>query len=496
MRAVTDTLSPSSSSSWRLPMNKRKAKSRPTSMTHDDNDDAASAYTVDSSKASGSSLFTSLFAKKGSHAKYGKENASMHDLSSSSSTGPKPSRSTPIAPFNRSPRMWLQNADRTKRHSSDSMDKQGNEQLPPPSLPLPELSATPNDEDYFGFGSVGASDLLMNTTASRYSVLSKPTPIKKNAATITALSDDTSDNIISSNKRLSSNNKYYLSVDPLLEEAATSMDDVMDTLVKVLEKSNEAVETDAAAPSIVPPPRKQSIPKHAKKDSTSSRNSRNDMSAVTLPVERSKSSSSTTSSSASASSSSPPLVPASSSSSNNNGQGLSSFWRAHTFSARRPGQQQQSSNHSQRTSKKKHEPSLPPLNLQSNNPPTSRASSTRTRSASNASAASRHSVASSSSPTTISSPSSQTSSRNGWSSFDLQSRPNTSLFSASVPSLALSPKERTQFMEQPKIDPAVFLSDPEPKAGVNDLPLTQRILRCLVDGGYLTDKLYVPKQLW
>ena len=126
MRALTEGLSAAattvsssgSSSAWRLGMGgRRKAKSRPTSMIHHDDtsDDAASAYTMDSTKTS-ASLFTSLFAKKGLQSKYNlsKENTSSDDLSSSpclalpTDNGPKPSKSTPISPFHRSPRTWLQ----------------------------------------------------------------------------------------------------------------------------------------------------------------------------------------------------------------------------------------------------------------------------------------------------------------------------------------------------------------------------------------------------
>ncbi|KAI8139468.1 hypothetical protein BJV82DRAFT_253122 [Fennellomyces sp. T-0311] len=460
MQAITEAISPASSSSspWRLPMGKRKTKSRPTSIVHDDNDDAASAYTIDSAKTTASgSLFASLFAKKGLHAKYSKDYASTHDLSSSS--GPKPSRSTPIAPFNRSPRMWLQQ-DRKKRHSSDFVDKQGNEQLPPPSLPLPELATTPNNGDYFDLGSVGASDLLLKESSSRYSVLRKSSHVTKETPAEKSNSNNEKRSSIVSKLSVTHDSENVTHT-----STQTKVNDAMDTLAKVLEEAEpvspplpESTSGLAAEPEFVPPPRKQSMPKrHSKKDS-------HDSATVVADEEDRRST---------------PLVP---SNSNNNGQGLSSFWRSHTFSTRRTNQQ--------RSSKKKQEPSLPPLNLQNS-------SSTRTRSSSNASATSRKSAASSSSPTSVSSPSSQTSSRNGWSSFDMQSRPNTLLFSASMPSLVLSPKERTQFSSsEPKIDPAVFMGSPEPHAGVNDLPLTQRILRCLVDGGHLTDRLYVPKQLW
>ncbi|KAI7854571.1 hypothetical protein BDC45DRAFT_129770 [Circinella umbellata] len=546
MRAVTEGLSTAAASSsgsspWRLGMGgKRKTKSRPTSMIqHDDNsDDAASAYTMDSTKTT-TSLFTSLFAKKGLQSKYNlsKENPSSVDLSSSpflplpSDNGPKPSKSTPISPFHRSPRTWLQQ-DRKKRHSSDLMDKQGKinsnnnnsndnnstEQLPPPSLPLPALSETQNNEDYFDLGSLGASDLLLNSPTSRYSALAR----KKSISTTTKKNQEDEEQ-----KKKESQEKHkkriskYVGIDLILEDTTNMMDDTMDVLEKLMEEqktqqSNNEITVDEqhyddhhdddnnnddpSTPSIIPPPRKQSIPNKQQQQYTD-KDSCNDYCFLsTVEEECSKSSSSirtstTTSSLLSrSSSSSPPLVPVASTSTtsnHNNGQGLSSFWRAHTFSTRRSNNQQQKQN-------KKHEPNLPPLNLQKTNPPpptSSRASSTRTRSTSNASVTSRQST--SSSPTTISSPSSQMSNhRNGWSSFDLQSRPNTALFNSSVPSLALSPKDRIHFFDPPKIDPDVFLSEPEPKAGVNDLPLIQRISRCLVEGGYLTDKLYIPKQIW
>ncbi|KAI9248830.1 hypothetical protein BDA99DRAFT_226352 [Phascolomyces articulosus] len=559
MRAITEGLSTSASSSpsssWRLGKGgKRRAKSRPTSMVHDESDDAASAYTVDSTKTT-TSLFTSLFAKKGLNAKHNKENPTMqhHDLSSSVTlnSGPKPSKSTPIAPFSRSPRTWLPQADRKKRHSSDSMDKQGNEQLPPPSLPLPELSSTPNNqEDYFDLGSLGASDLLLNAPSSRYSALHTTTATTKATTTKNDGREGGREKNGQDNNHYKNRVNQYVGIDLILEEDPTNMNDTMDMLAKVMNESNHddmgdttcSSEDTSTAPLIVPPPRKQSITS-TKQTTTTEKDHRDDYYFLSTVEEEhcSKSSSSagstTTSSSLSlpSTTSSPPLAPvpcpstsSSTNNNNNNGQGLSSFWRAHTFSTRRsahsssaqsppqspPPSSSSSLSSRKKNNNKKHEPSLPPLHLpknsNNNHPPppanSSRASSTRTRSTSNASAKSRQSVASASSPTTLSSPSSQSSNRNGWSSFDLQSRSNnynnnnnnppSSLFNASVASLALSPKERTQFFDPPKIDPAVFLSEPEPKAGVNDLPLTQRILKCLVEGGYLTDRLYVPKQLW
>lgn len=161
---------------------------------------------------------------------------------------------------------------------------------------------------------------------------------------------------------------------------------------------------------------------------------------------------------------------------------FSSFWR----SSRRVA-----ANEQKHAKENTSPPTLPPLKLQRS----ADMRTSRLRSSSNASDTSQSSLSSPS----VSSPCSHQSSRtNDWSLFDVQSTRASSLFSASMLSLALPPKEKNCFATVLSgtytiLEPNQFHGAPEDHTRCS---LMQRLSRCIQEGGYLTNRLYVPKELW
>ncbi|KAI8367643.1 uncharacterized protein BYT42DRAFT_133988 [Radiomyces spectabilis] len=429
-----------------------------------------------------SSIFAAMFHKRPSH-KTAKHPSSLDPKSFS----PKSSRSTPIMSIHPPTLSWRQGNKKKNRHSTDLAEEPS--LLLPPELPLPDIA--PLKDDYFDFRSVGAANLLLDPddpilTSSKDA---SPSPTKANSHR----EDITTPSLLhkSSNSQLQrSLGNAIFSVtngckpdDDILPLSSTASshpldraaDDAMENLAKVLAESTaidhknerprqglEAGSEPATFPrplpmpgslstTIRPPPRTHSI-------------SALDRLGMAKPSDTSVPSKLT-----SVPESQSPPSPARTSNSN---KSLGGFWKSQT--SRRAAAASAASNSST---------GLPTLQISTSTLRLRRGSQTLSPES-----PPRHH------------------SRTASISSDASTAPRRgSIFSASVPSLvqgALIARDKStqgyfgnSSDGNKPIEPSSFLA-PIPTKITEGISLMKRIELSMLEGGYVTDRLHAPKELW